>query len=119
MSRNAAAPEHWAVDAGEHDVARLDIPPHAVRERDFEIFCSLTVKPQGSGGHGDAWHELRVLVDGSLAWSRRVPTQPGRDSLDVRLRHRVPAGRALRLSAVAQTQRATRLGLVITADEEP
>lgn len=118
MSRNAAAPEHWAVDAGEHDVARLDIPPHAVRERDFEIFCSLTVKPQGGGG-GDAWHELRVLVDGALAWSRRVSTQPGgRDSLDVRLRRQVPAGQPLRLTAVAQTQRATRLGLVITADEE-
>ncbi|WP_421887651.1 hypothetical protein [Methylibium sp.] len=111
-----AAPERWSADAGERDVARLEIPPHASRERGFEIYCSLAVKAQGSG---EAWHELRVLVDGALAWSRRVSTQPsGRDSLDVRLRRQVPAGQPLRLTAVAQTQRAARLGLVITADEE-
>ena len=45
-----AAPEHWSADAGERDVARLEIPPHASRERGFEIYCSLAVKAQGFSG---------------------------------------------------------------------
>jgi len=120
-SRPAAAspgpsrPEHWSVHAGTQGVARLDIPPDALRERTFELFFSLVV-----AGKGDAaWHEMQVRVDGALAWSRRVATHPGgSDSLDVRLRRVVPAGRPLRLGAVTAVHGGQRISLTITADEE-
>lgn len=71
-------PEHWSVDAGGADVAGLDM--HLQR--------------------GEAWHELRVLVNGVQEWCRvafprtaakaLVRAQPAR-SKD--LRHaRVPKG---------------------------
>ncbi len=109
--------EHWSADAGERDVAVLAIPPHAQRERSFEIFCRLEVANRG--GHADATHGLRVLVDGALEWSRSVPTHAGgNDSLDLRLRRTVPAGQSLRVTASAETKRSTRLLLKITAEEE-
>ena len=98
-------------------MATLVIPPHAQRERSFEIFCRLEVANRA--GHADATHGLRVLVNGALEWSRSVPTHAGRaDSLDYRLRRTVPAGQALRLTAKAEVHRAARLGLTITAQEE-
>lgn len=112
-----AGREHWSADAGERDVVVLAIPPHARRERRFEIFCRLEVT--NKAGHADATHGLRVLVDGALEWSRNVATQAdGTDSLDLRLRRTVPAGQALRVTAKAETQRSTRLRLTITADED-
>ena len=109
--------EHWSADAGDRDVAMLAIPPHAQRERSFEIFCRLEVA--NKAGHADATHGLRVLVDGALEWSRSVPTHAdGNDSLDLRLRRTVPAGQALRMTASAETQRAARVGLTISAEEE-
>ncbi len=98
-------------------MAVLAIPPHAQRERGFEVFCRLEV--QNKGGHAGATHGLRVLVNGALEWSRSVPTQAGgADSLDYRLRLTVPAGQALRVTAKAEVHRAVRTGLAITAEEE-
>ena len=109
--------EHWSADAGERDVVVLAIPPHAQRERSFEIFCRLEVA--NKAGHTDATHRLRVLVNGALEWSRTVATHAdGNDSLDLRLRRTVPVGLALRVTASAETKRSTRLLLTITADEE-
>ena len=115
-AREAIRRERWAVETDRDGVARLDIPPHASRERSFEIYCSLRVAHPGSGA---AAHALRVLVDGAQEWSRRVPTDAGgRDTLDVRFRRVVPAGRPLRLSAIADVDRAIPLGLSISAEEE-
>jgi hypothetical protein len=112
----AVRPEHWAVETDRDDVARLDIPPHASRERSFEIWCSFRVAHPGTG---NASHALRVLVDGAQEWSRRVPTDPGgRDALDVRLRRVVPAGQPLRLTAIGAVDRAVPLGLSISAEED-
>lgn len=116
-AQSGDAREHWAADAGSRDVAALHIPPHAQRERSFEIFCRLEVANRS--GHADATHGLRVLVDGALAWSREVPTDAGgADSLDFRLRRSVPAGQPLRVTASATTRRAQQTRLTITADEE-
>lgn len=112
----ATGPEHWAVAAGSADVVRLDIPPDARRERVFEVFCGWVVANRA--GHADAWHEMRVLVDGAQQWSRRVATHAGEDSLDLRLRCVVPVGRPLRLTAITALHHAQRVGLTITADEE-
>lgn len=109
-------PERWAADAGAGDVAQLEIPADSGRNRTFEIACSFEVRHLGVGS--GAWHELKVLVDGALQWSRRVPTQPGAgDSLDVRFRRTVPSGQPLRLVASGQVHHAVRQRLVITADE--
>lgn len=108
--------EHWAEDAGEGDAAHLDIPPHATRERRFEIFCSFEVA--NPGGDDDASHGLRVLVNGAQEWARRVATHAGRDSLDVRLHRTVPVGEPLRLTTRTEVRGVRRLALKLTADEE-
>ncbi|NKI94600.1 hypothetical protein [Rhizobacter sp. SG703] len=108
--------EHWAEDAGDDDAAQLDIPPHATRERRFEIFCSFEVANPLGGD--DAAHALRVLVDGAQAWTRRVATHAGSDSLDVRLRRVVPVGEPLRVTARTEVHGVRRVRLKITADEE-
>src|SRR6218665_4159642 len=93
-----SGPERWSADAGAGDVARLDIPPDAHRDRTFEIACSFVVAYRGDDV--SAWHELRVLANGAQEWQRRVPTHPGgRDSLDMRFRRTVPLGEPLRLGA--------------------
>ena len=109
-------PERWSVETARDGVARLDIPPHATRERRFEVYCSFRVAHPGAGA---ASHALRVLVDGAHEWSRRVPTDAGgRDSLDVRFRRTVPVGQPLRLTAIAEVDGALPLGLSISADED-
>ena len=112
---SARRPEHWSAEAGARDVVRLDIPADALRERTFEIYVRLAVRTARS----DATHALLVLVDGALEWSRSLATHPGDDSLDLRLRRRVAAGRPLRLSATCALRGAVRVALSITADEEP
>jgi hypothetical protein len=62
---------------------------------------------------------MRVLVDGALEWSRQLSTPTdGPDSLDLRLRRTVPAGRPLRLVATCELRGATRVSLSLSADEE-
>jgi hypothetical protein len=114
--RQREAAEHWTEDAGDGDAAQLDIPPHATRERRFEIFCSFEVANPLGGD--EAAHALRVLVDGAQAWTRRVATHAGSDSLDVRLRRIVPVGEPLRVTARTEVQGVRRVRLKITADEE-
>ena len=78
-------PEHWSASAGTRDVARLDIPPDAHRDRTFEVFVSLAVHNRAE--RPGATHALRVLVNGALEWQRTVPTHPGPgDTLDLRLK---------------------------------
>jgi hypothetical protein len=110
-------PERWSADSGARDVVRLDIPADALHERHFEIFVRLVVANKAA--RTDATHALRVLVDGALEWSRSVPTAvDGPDSLDLRLRRSVPAGRPLRLGAACDVRGAQRLQLSISAEEE-
>ena len=110
-------PERWSASAGARDVARLDIPADAQRERTFEIFCRLVVS--NKAGRTDATHAMRVLVDGALEWSRSMPTHAdGEDSLDLRLRRSVPVGRPLRLTATCELRGAQRVSLSISAEEE-
>ena len=110
-------PEHWFADSGHRDVAKLDIPADAHRERSFEIFCSLVVINRA--GRPDAAHGLRVLVNGALEWSRSVASQAeGPDSLELRLRRTVPAGRPLRVTASCELRGTQRVSLKISAEED-
>jgi hypothetical protein len=110
-------PEHWSADSGHRDVAKLDIPADAHRERSFEIFCSLVVVNRA--GRADATHGMRVLVDGALEWSRSVASQPeGNDSLELRLHRTVPAGRPLRVTTSCELRGTQRVSLKISAEEE-
>ena len=112
----AVKPEHWAVDAGDDDVARLDVPADASRERRFVVSFSFVV---GHLHRGEAWHEMRVLVNGAQEWLRREPTHDGeRDSLDTSFRRSVPIGEALRLNASTRVAGARRVSLRISAEEE-
>ena len=107
--------EHWAADAGARDVVRLDIPADAARDRTFEIDVRLVVRTART----DATHAMQVRVDGALEWSRSLPTHPGGDSLDLRLRRTVARGRPLRLAATCTLRGALRVSLSIVADEVP
>ena len=111
-------PEQWSADSGHRDVARLDIPADALRDRTFEIFFRLVVANKPA--RADATHALRVLVDGAFEWSRKESTHvDGNDSLDLRLRRTVIAGRPLRLVASCELRGgSTRSSLTIVADEE-
>jgi hypothetical protein len=111
----SAAPERWHADAGSADVATLTIPPDAVRDRRFEIFCRYVVAARGDG----AAHAMRVEVDGALEWTRREPTHAGAsDSLEYRFGREVPAGQPLRVRVKTQAERAARLKLTIEAEEQ-
>ena len=111
-----AKPERWSADAGSGDVCRLDIPADAVRERRFEIACQLVVAHPGTG---EARHGLAVTVDGAREWAREIDTHDGAtDTLDVRFRRVVPPGRPLRIVATGTAERARRLRLTVTAEEE-
>lgn len=112
-----ARPEQWAVDAGPGDVAQLQIPPDARRDRHFEVFCSQRVKAFAEAD--EAWHRLKVLVNGRLHWTRQLDTHRGdADSLDYRFRYTVPVGESLRVVATSQVHQARRVGLSITAEED-
>jgi len=112
-----SAPEHWSADSGYRDVAQLDLPADAQRERRFEIFCHLVVS--NKAGRTGATHGMRVLVNGALEWARTVPTHAnGTDSLDLRLRRTVPVGQPLRVSATCELQGSQRVSLTISADED-
>ena len=112
-----ARAEHWSSDSGHSDVARLDIPADALRERHFELFCHLVVSNRA--GRSDATHGMRVLINGALEWQRSVATQTdGADSLDLRVRRTVPVGQPLRVTATCELRGAQRVRLTISADED-
>lgn len=108
-------PERWRVDAGEAALARLDIPPHASRERVFEVSCSMTVRVPAAAH--EPWHELQLLADGAMQWQRRIVSAEGSDGLEVRLRRTVAVGQGLRLLAKVRCQGAQRQTLRLEAEE--
>lgn len=108
-------PERWRLDAGDGAVAALLVPPHATRERRFEISCSMSVRR--SDAVAPAWHQLRIVADGLQQWHRRVDTHPGLDGLDYRFERTVPPGLALRIGAEVSCSGATRRSLLIEVDE--
>ncbi|PPE70660.1 hypothetical protein IS481_08995 [Caldimonas thermodepolymerans] len=110
-----SVPEHWETDAGSGDVAHLDIPADAVRDRLFEVSCTFVVTHRGDA---PARHGLRVLVDGRHQWSREVPTHPGQDTLDVSFRCPVPVGSPLRITAIGSVHGALRQRLLVVAEEQ-
>jgi hypothetical protein len=83
-----SAPEHWATDAGDADVALLDVPPAEARARRFEIDVRFVVRCPDR--LAEAWHALTVELD---------------------------AGAPLRIRALAQAHGARRLQLRIDAEE--
>lgn len=111
------APEHWAIDAGDADVALLDVPPAAARTRRFEVDVRFVVRCPAEPA--EAWHALTVELDGKRHWQRRITTSnPGQtDSLDYHCRVEVPEGAALRIRALTQVRGAVRRQLRIDAEE--
>lgn len=96
---------------------KLDIPPHASRERVFDISCTLVVRLRED--RSDAWHRLVVQAEGRLEWDRRIPTQnPGAtDGLEMHFRRRVAIGEALRLVVTSEVHLCQRVSLLIEAEE--
>jgi hypothetical protein len=119
----AETPERWALDAGAADVATLDIPASAQRERVFEIDLRFVVRAPAS--RAPAWHAMSVDLNGVREWARRIDTHDAvhgvgqTDSLDYHCRVVLPVGRALRVRAVTQVGGAQRVRLVIEAEEAP
>ncbi len=109
--------EHWRLDAGEREVATLDIPAHAQRERHFDVSVTLLVQPAGPR----AWHRLTVLANGSREWQRQVDTDPdgGGDGLEHRFSRVVPTGQALRVVAQTEGHAVRQVRLRIEVEERP
>lgn len=112
-------PEHWLVDAGDADIATLDIPPAIARVRRFLVDVRFVVRCP-AGDAGEAWHALTVEFDGRREWSRQIPTHnPGQtDSLDWQRDVEIPAGEGLRVRATTRTRGALRQQLRIEAQEQ-
>jgi hypothetical protein len=110
-------PERWRVEATGAALVRLDIPPHASRQRVFDISCALTVRLRED--RCDAWHRMTVQAEGRREWERREPTRnPGAtDGLEMHFRRVVPVGEALRLLVSAESHGCQRVSLVIEAEE--
>jgi hypothetical protein len=111
------AAERWVVDAGPADVATLDIPASAQRDRVLEIDVRFVVRAPASAK--GAWHAMSVDLNGVRQWSRRIDTHnPDQtDSLDYHCRRELGAGQALRVRAVTQVGGAMRVRLAIEAEE--
>lgn len=114
----AIRPERWAIDAGDGDIATLDVPPALTRDRRFLVDVRFVVGCPAPSA--DAWHALSVELDGRRAWSRQIPTSnPGQaDSLDYQCKVDLPAGAALRIRALTRVARAVRRQLRIEAEEQ-
>jgi len=109
--------ERWSLEAGAADVAVLDVPPSAQRDRAFKIHVHFVVRaPVPLAG---AWHEMDVELNGLRQWSRRVDTHnPGEtDSLDYHCRREVPAGQALRVRVTTRVHGVFRARLNLEAEE--
>jgi hypothetical protein len=112
-----AGREHWSIDAGTADVAVLDVPASAQRDRVFDVSVHFIVRaPAPLAG---AWHEMTVELNGQRQWSRRLNTHnPGEtDTLDYHCRHEVPTGQSLRMRVTTRVQGAVRTRLTIEAEE--
>jgi hypothetical protein len=102
MTRTRTAPaEHWRLDAGDADVAVLDVPAALQGERCFDVDLQFSVRTPERPG---AWLEVTLELDGAREWTRRVEAAcPGQaDTLDYHCRRRVPEGRALRIRALTR-----------------
>lgn len=117
-SRRRPGREHWRADAGEADIATLDIPGALARTRRFEIDVRFVVRAPLD--LRDAWFELTVELDGRRQWSRRIATLlPGEtDSLDYRCAVELPPGPGLRVRALTAVRGALRRQLVVEAEEQ-
>lgn len=114
----ATRSERWSTDAGDADIATLDVPPALARERRFLVDVRFVVAcPEPKA---DAWHALTVELDGRRDWSRQIPTSnPGQtDSLDYQREVELPAGVALRIRALTRVGRSVRRQLRIDAEEQ-
>ncbi len=110
--------EHWLADAGDADVATLEVPPAIDRMRRFQVDVRFVVQCPAEGT--PAWHAMTVEVNGRREWSRRIDTaNPGQtDSLDYHLQVDLPEGVALRVRATTQVRAARRRLLRIEAEEQ-
>jgi hypothetical protein len=111
--------EHWEVDAGDADIATLDIPPGIGRARRFRIDVRFVVR--GPAGSAAAWHAMTVEANGQREWQRRIATHGDgeTDSLDYAFSAEVPPGSALRVRALTQVHAAVlRRRLRIEATEQ-
>lgn len=110
--------EHWRVDAGEADIATLDIPGALGRTRRFEVDVRFVVRAPLDVR--DAWLELTVELDGRRQWQRRIATAlPGEtDSLDYRCGIELPPGPGVRVRAMTAVRGPQRRQLVIEAEEQ-
>jgi hypothetical protein len=111
------AAERWQVDAGDADIATLDIPPALGRVRRFEVDVRLVVacaEPRAGASHA-----MTVEVNGRRQWSRQIATHAPSDSLDYHFRIDVPEGAALRVRALSRVRVSQRRRLVIEAEEQP
>jgi hypothetical protein len=113
----AQAPERWSLDVGSATMATLDIPPHATRERLFDIHCAMTVRLREP--LDGAWHRMTVLANGNQEWDRRVPTHAASstDGLEMHFRRRVPVGEGLKIFVKTDVRWAQRASLTIEAEE--
>lgn len=110
--------EHWQVDAGDADIATLDIPPALGRVRRFHVDVRFVVRCPDDAA--DAWHAMTVEVNGRRQWARQIATSnPGQnDSLDYHFRIDVSEGAALRVRALTRVKGAARRRLSIEAEEQ-
>lgn len=110
--------ERWRVDAGDADIATLDIPPALGRVRRFLVDVRFVVRCPAEGA--PPWHEMTVEVNGRREWARRIATSnPGQsDSLDYPFRIDVPEASSLRVRATTRVRGAVRQRLSIEADEQ-
>ncbi len=110
-------PERWTLSAADAATATLTIPPDALRDRQFEIACAITVAvPEDAS---QAWHQMTVQANGAQQWRRRLDSQnPGSwDGLDYRFRRVVAVGQSLRITVAVACAGALRRTLTIEADE--
>ena len=113
----STAPERWRVDAGDADIAVLDVPPVLVGDRVFEVDVRFEVRvPERDAVR--ARHALSVEIDGRQQWARElVGRHPGEtDSIDYRCSCTVPAGQPLRIRAVTRVGGSRRQRLLIEAE---
>jgi hypothetical protein len=109
--------ERWNTDAGDADIATLNIPP-ALRARRFHVDVQFVVRCPADAS--DPWHAMTVEFDGRRVWSRQIGTSnPSQtDTLEYHRQVEVPAGAGLRIRAATRVHAALRQRLHIEAAED-